>query len=79
MSIKIRNITQRNARMAWGNGGVDSDGQPLGATDNEIGLYNELLVKDIESHVIIVLPFSELCTHEKRAYKYAILINKNAF
>lgn len=57
MSIKIRNITQRNARMAWGNGGVDSDGQPLGATDNEIGLYNELLVKDIESHVIIILPF----------------------
>lgn len=45
------------ARMAWGNGGVDESGQPLGATGNEIGLYNELLVKDIESHVIIVLPF----------------------
>lgn len=40
-------------RMAWGDGGVDSDGQPLGATGNEIGLYNELLVKDVESHEYI--------------------------
>lgn len=37
-------------KMAWGNGGVDGDGQPLATTGNEIGLYNELLVKDIESH-----------------------------
>lgn len=40
-------------KMAWGDGGVDSDGQPLGATGNEIGLYNELLVKDVESHEYI--------------------------
>ncbi len=37
-------------RMAWGNGGVDETGQPLATTGNEVGLYNELLVKDIESH-----------------------------
>lgn len=37
-------------RMAWGNGGVDGEGQPLATTGNEVGLYNELLVKDIESH-----------------------------
>ena len=41
------------AKMAWGDGGLDSDGQPLGATGNEIGLYNELLVKDVESHEYI--------------------------
>lgn len=41
------------AKMAWGDGGVDSDGQPLGATGNEVGLYNELLVKDVESHEYI--------------------------
>ena len=37
-------------RMAWGDGGLDENGQPLGATWNEISLYNELLVKDVESH-----------------------------
>ncbi len=37
-------------RMAWGNGGVDGEGQPIATTGNEIGLYNELLAKDIESH-----------------------------
>lgn len=37
-------------RMAWGNGGVDATGQPIATTGNEVGLYNELLVKDIESH-----------------------------
>ena len=26
-------------RMAWGNGGVDGDGQPVEATGNEVGLY----------------------------------------
>lgn len=41
------------AQMAWGDGGVDTDGQPLGATGNEVGLYNELLVKDVESHEYI--------------------------
>ncbi len=37
-------------KMAWGNGGVDESGQPITTTGNEIGLYNQLLVKDIESH-----------------------------
>ena len=37
-------------KMAWGNGGVDGEGQPIATTGNEIGLYNELLIKDIESH-----------------------------
>lgn len=37
-------------RMAWGNGGVDETGQPIATTGNEVSLYNELLVKDIESH-----------------------------
>ena len=40
-------------RMAWGSGGVDSDGQPLATTGNEIGLYQELMAKDIESHVYV--------------------------
>jgi phage-related tail fiber protein len=38
-------------KMAWGNGGVDEAGQPLPTTGNEVGLYYELLVKDIESHI----------------------------
>lgn len=38
------------AKMAWGNGGVDETGQPIATTGNEIGLYNQLLEKDIESH-----------------------------
>ncbi len=37
-------------KMAWGNGGVDENGQPIATTGNEVGLYNQLLVKDIESH-----------------------------
>ena len=39
--------------MAWGDGGVDENGQPLGATGNEIGLYHQLLEKDIESHTYV--------------------------
>lgn len=38
------------AKMAWGNGGVDENGQPIATTGNEVGLYNQLLAKDIESH-----------------------------
>ena len=38
-------------KMAWGDGGVDENGVPKLATGNESGLYNELLKKDIETHV----------------------------
>lgn len=37
-------------KMAWGNGGIDESGQPIDTTGNEIGLYNQLLEKSIESH-----------------------------
>lgn len=37
-------------KMAWGDGGVDENGVPKLATGNEVGLYNELLKKDIEKH-----------------------------
>ena len=37
-------------QMAWGAGGVDEAGNPIAITGNEIGLYQELLRKDIESH-----------------------------
>lgn len=36
--------------MAWGDGGVDENGQPKGTTGSEIGLYSELLKKPIEIH-----------------------------
>lgn len=36
--------------MAWGDAGVDAEGQPIMTTGNEIALYNELLKKEIESH-----------------------------
>lgn len=38
------------AKMAWGDGGVDEGGEPKATTGNEVGLYNQLLSKDIESH-----------------------------
>ncbi len=37
-------------KMAWGNGGVDDRGEPIATTGNEVGLYNELLSKEIESY-----------------------------
>ena len=40
-------------KMAWGKGGVDENGQPIATTGNEIGLYQELLVKDIELHTYV--------------------------
>ena len=33
------------AKIAWGDGGVDDDGQPKAVTGKEVGLYNELLKK----------------------------------
>lgn len=57
------------AKMAWGDGGVDSDGQPLGATGNEVGLYNELLVKDVESH--------EYINEEHTTCRYAATLEAN--
>lgn len=42
------------AKMAWGDGGVDDNGQPKPTTGNEIGLYNELLQKDIKAHSYVV-------------------------
>ncbi len=40
-------------RMAWGDGGLDESGQPKATTGNEVGLYHELLVKDIEGYEYI--------------------------
>lgn len=39
--------------MAWGDGGVDENGQPKTTTGNEIGLYNELMMKEIETHAYV--------------------------
>lgn len=38
------------SKIAWGNGGVDEEGTPKATTGKEIGLYNQLLEKEIESH-----------------------------
>lgn len=38
------------ARMSWGDGGISESGEVKETTGNEIGLYNELLRKDIETH-----------------------------
>lgn len=37
--------------MAWGDGGVEENGKPKTASGNEIGLYKELMKKEIETHV----------------------------
>ncbi len=47
--ISLPAITQ----MAWGDGGVDDGGSVKETTGNEVGLYNELLRKDIESHIYV--------------------------
>ena len=39
--------------MAWGDGGVDENGIPKTASGNEIGLYQELMKKEIETHVYL--------------------------
>ncbi len=40
-------------RMAWGNGGIDGEGQPIITTGEETSLYGELLSKDVETHVYV--------------------------
>ncbi len=37
-------------KMAWGDGGIDENGEPIEPTGNETGFYHELLSKDIGSH-----------------------------
>lgn len=38
------------AQIAWGDGGVDENGTVKETTGNEVGLYNELLKKNIADH-----------------------------
>lgn len=47
--IKLPNI----AKMALGDGGVDPDGSVKATTGNEIGLYQELLKKDVDGYTFI--------------------------
>lgn len=48
------NITlDRIDHIQWGDGGVDESGIPKETTGNEIGLYNKLLEKPIESRTFI--------------------------
>ncbi|MDR2024014.1 MAG: phage tail protein [Hungatella sp.] len=48
--------------MAWGDAGVDAEGQPVIATGNEIALYNQLLKKEIEGHIYV--------TEEEATWRY---------
>lgn len=41
-------------KIAWGDGGVDEEGIPKNTTGNEIGLYNELMKKDVESYEYVI-------------------------
>lgn len=47
--VTLPAITQ----MAWGDGGVNEDGTVKETTGNEIGLYNELLKKNISGHTYV--------------------------
>ncbi|RGY95372.1 phage tail protein [Clostridium sp. AM58-1XD] len=41
-------------QIAWGDGGVEEDGEAVkDTTGNEVGLYHELLRKNIESHTYL--------------------------
>lgn len=55
--------------MAWGKGGVDETQNPILTTGNEIALYNQLLMKEIESHVYTV--------DGETTCKYTATIGKN--
>jgi len=46
-------ITTTGRKKFWGDGGVDENGHPKTTTGNEIGLYNELMKKEIEAHAYI--------------------------
>lgn len=56
-------------KMAWGDGGVDENGQPIVTTGNETNLYNQLLIKDIESH--------EYVNDEKSTCRYSSILEAN--
>lgn len=56
-------------KMAWGDGGVDENGQPIVTTGNETNLYNQLLIKDIESH--------EYINDEKSTCRYSSILEAN--
>lgn len=43
-------VLPRIVQMAFGNGGLDSEGNPIPATGEEVALRNELLRKEIDSH-----------------------------
>lgn len=38
------------AQMAFGDGGLEADGQPKATTGNEAGLYKELLRRNVDKH-----------------------------
>ena len=57
------------AQMSWGDGGVNESGEVKETTGNEIGLYNELLRKDIEAHVF--------ANEEETTCRYTATIKKN--
>ena len=54
--------------MAWGDGGVDEEGNPKSASGNEIGLYHELMKKEIEIHSYV--------NEEETACRYTATLEK---
>lgn len=60
------------AQMAFGDGGLETDGQPKATTGNEAGLYKELLRRNVDKYI-----FSEGANGETdTTCRYTHLLNK---
>lgn len=53
-------------QMAFGSGGLDSEGNPISCTGEEVALRNELLRKDVDSHSY---PIETTCRYSVRLDK----------
>lgn len=59
-------------KMAWGDGGVDENGEPKATTGTEIGLYNMVMEKEVEGYEFIV----DEKTGEKTTCRYTATLGK---
>lgn len=60
------------AKMVWGDGGVEENGEPKLATGKEIGLYNKVMEKELERYELI----EEEESGEKTTCRYTATLEK---
>lgn len=65
-------ILPKIVQMAFGDGGLEADGQPKATTGNEVGLYNELLRRNVDGYSFLDGSNGETDT----TCRYTHLLNK---